>query len=143
MFQATCTYYHPFPSGAQWCYFRDVIIDEAHDPSAILDFKGNIDLNKFQALIDEVGAEHIPYICLAVTVNLAGGQPVSMANIKAVSELAHKYGIKVMYDATRCVENAYFIRPVNLATRTRPSKRSFMKCSPTAMAVQCLVRKTA
>ena len=90
--------------------FDLVIIDEAHDPSAILDFKGNIDLNKFQALIDEVGAEHIPYICLAVTVNLAGGQPVSMANIKAVSELAHKYGIKVMYDATRCVENAYFIK---------------------------------
>ena len=78
--------------------------------SAILDFKGNVDLNKFQALIDEVGAEHIPYICLAVTVNLAGGQPVSMANIKAVSELAHKHGIKVMYDATRCVENAYFIK---------------------------------
>ena len=67
-------------------------------------------LAKFQALIDEVGAEHIPYICLAVTVNLAGGQPVSMANIKAVSELAHKHGIKVMYDATRCVENAYFIK---------------------------------
>ena len=67
-------------------------------------------LAKFQALIDEVGAEHIPYICLAVTVNLAGGQPVSIANIKAVSELAHKHGIKVMFDATRCVENAYFIK---------------------------------
>ena len=48
-----------------------------------------MDLKKFQALIDEVGGEKIPYICLAVTVNLAGGQPVSMANIKAVSELAH------------------------------------------------------
>ena len=69
-----------------------------------------MDLAKFQALIDEVGAEHIPYICLAVTVNLAGGQPVSIANIKAVSELAHKHGIKVMFDATRCVENAYFIK---------------------------------
>ena len=103
----TTTRFHQERNGAT---FRDVIIDEAHDPSAILDFKGNIDLNKFQALIDEVGAEHIPYICLAVTVNLAGGQPVSMANIKAVSELAHKYGIKVMYDATRCVENAYFIK---------------------------------
>ena len=103
----TTTRFHQERNGAT---FRDVIIDEAHDPNAILDFKGNIDLNKFQALIDEVGAEHIPYICLAVTVNLAGGQPVSMANIKAVSELAHKYGIKVMYDATRCVENAYFIK---------------------------------
>ena len=97
-------------SDHQWAGLMLGDIDEAHDPSAILDFKGNIDLNKFQALIDEVGAEHIPYICLAVTVNLAGGQPVSMANIKAVSELAHKYGIKVMYDATRCVENAYFIK---------------------------------
>lgn len=103
----TTTRFHQERNGAT---FRDVIIDEAHDPSAELPFKGNIDLKKFQALIDEVGAEHIPYICLAVTVNLAGGQPVSMANIKATAELAHKHGIKVMYDATRCVENAYFIK---------------------------------
>ena len=103
----TTTRFHQERNGAT---FRDVIIDEAHDPTAILDFKGNVDLAKFQALIDEVGAEHIPYICLAVTVNLAGGQPVSIANIKAVSELAHKHGIKVMFDATRCVENAYFIK---------------------------------
>ena len=103
----TTTRFHQERNGAT---FRDVIIDEAHDPNAILDFKGNIDLNKFQALIDEVGADKIPYICLAVTVNLAGGQPVAMANIKAVSELAHKHGIKVMFDATRCVENAYFIK---------------------------------
>ena len=103
----TTTRFHQEHNGAT---FRDVVIDEAHDPNAILDFKGNIDLNKFQALIDEVGAERIPYICLAVTVNLAGGQPVSMANVKAVSELAHKHGIKVMFDATRCVENAYFIK---------------------------------
>ena len=69
-----------------------------------------MDLDKLQALIDEVGAERIPYICLAVTVNLAGGQPVSMENIKAVYELAQKYKIKVMMDATRCVENACFIK---------------------------------
>ena len=92
----TTTRFHQERNGAT---FRDVVIDEAHDPSAELDFKGNVDLNKFQALIDEVGGDKIPYICLAVTVNLAGGQPVSMANIKAVSELAHKHGIKVMYDA--------------------------------------------
>ena len=103
----TTTRFHQERNGAT---FRDVIIDEAHDPNANLPFKGNIDLKKFQALIDEVGAEKIPYICLAVTVNLAGGQPVSMKNIKEVSELAHKHGIKVMYDATRCVENAYFIK---------------------------------
>ncbi|KAJ49961.1 tyrosine phenol-lyase [Clostridium tetanomorphum] len=104
----TTTRFHQERNGAQ---FVDVIIDEAHDSTrADVAFKGNVDLNKFQKLIDEVGADKIPYICLAITVNLAGGQPVSMANIKAVSELAHKHGIKVMYDATRCVENAYFIK---------------------------------
>lgn len=104
----TTTRFHQERNGAN---FRDVICDEAHDPNRDdVPFKGNVDINKFQALIDEVGADKIPYICLAVTVNLAGGQPVSMGNIKAVSELAHKHGIKVMYDATRCVENAYFIK---------------------------------
>jgi tyrosine phenol-lyase len=90
--------------------FADVIIDEAHCSDAEHPFKGNVDLKKFQALIDRVGADKIPYICVAVTVNLAGGQPVSMANLRAVKELADKHGIKVMFDATRCVENAYFIR---------------------------------
>ena len=90
--------------------FRDVIIDEAHDSALEHPFKGNIDLNKFQALIEEVGAERIPYICVAVTVNLAGGQPVSMENLEAVYRLASAHKIKVMFDATRCVENAYFIK---------------------------------
>jgi tyrosine phenol-lyase len=90
--------------------FRDVIIDEAHDSEAEHPFKGNVDLDKFQKLIDEVGPERIPYISLAITVNMAGGQPVSMANIRAVSELAHSYGIKVIMDATRCAENACFIK---------------------------------
>ncbi len=89
--------------------FEDVIIDEAHDSQLDHPFKGNIDLNKFQALIDRVGAERIPYICLAVTVNLAGGQPVSIQNMREVKQLADKHGIKVMFDATRCVENAFFI----------------------------------
>lgn len=103
----TTTRFHQERNGAT---FRDIIIDEAHDSQIDLPFKGNVDLKKFQALIDEVGADKIPYVCLAVTVNLAGGQPVSMKNIREVSELAHKHGIKVMYDATRCVENAYFIK---------------------------------
>ena len=104
----TTTRFHQERNGAT---FRDVVIDEAHQPDRDdVPFKGNVDLKKFLALIDEVGAEKIPYICLAVTVNLAGGQPVSMQNIKDVSELAHKNGIKVMFDATRCVENAYFIK---------------------------------
>lgn len=91
--------------------FVDVIIDEAHDPSRddIL-FKGNVDLQKYENLIKKVGAEKIPYITVGVTVNMAGGQPVSMANLRDVYKLSKKYGIRVIFDATRCVENAYFIK---------------------------------
>lgn len=90
--------------------FVDVIVDEAHQPEAKADFKGNVDLEKYKSLIEEVGAENIPYICVAVTVNMAGGQPVSMENIKKIKELSEKHDIKVMSDATRCVENAYYIK---------------------------------
>lgn len=90
--------------------FVDVIIDEAHDPQAIVPFKGNIDLAKLQKLVDQVGKEKIPYICLHATVNMAGGQPVSMENAKAVRAFADKHGLKVFMDATRAVENAYFIQ---------------------------------
>ncbi|RBP44023.1 tyrosine phenol-lyase [Garciella nitratireducens] len=91
--------------------FVDVIIDEAHiSDREDVPFKGNIDLKKYESLIKKVGAENIPYICVGVTVNLAGGQPVSMKNLKEVYELSHKYGIRVMFDCTRYVENAYFIK---------------------------------
>ncbi len=90
--------------------FVDVIIDEAHDPTNMHPFKGDIDLDKLQALIDRVGPERIPYISVAGTVNMAGGQPISMANIKAVKALAEKYGIRVYLDATRMMENAFFIQ---------------------------------
>ena len=90
--------------------FLDVIIDEAHDPANLHPFKGNIDLDKVQALIDKVGADNIAYVSVAGTVNMAGGQPVSMANIKALRALCDKHGIKVYLDATRMMENAYFIQ---------------------------------
>ena len=90
--------------------FVDVIIDEAHDPINLHPFKGNIDLNKVQALIDREGADNIAYISLAGTVNMAGGQPVSMANVKALRELCSKHGIKIFLDATRMMENAFFIQ---------------------------------
>ncbi|CAG0975173.1 tyrosine phenol-lyase [Anaerolineales bacterium] len=90
--------------------FYDVIIDEAHDPANMHPFKGNIDLDKVQALIDKHGAGNIAYISVAGTVNMAGGQPVSMANIKALRALCDKHGIKIYLDATRMMENAYFIQ---------------------------------
>jgi tyrosine phenol-lyase len=88
--------------------FVDVIIDEAHDPQNTFPFKGNVDLNKFEDLIKKVGADKIPYISVAATVNMAGGQPIAIKNLREVRELANKNGIKVILDATRAVENAYF-----------------------------------
>lgn len=99
--------------------FVDIIIDEAHDSQIDLPFKGNVDIQKLQRLIDEVGAERIPYVCVAVTVNLAGGQPVSMENLREVKKLCSAHGIKVMFDATRCVENAYFIKEREAAYHDR------------------------
>jgi tyrosine phenol-lyase len=90
--------------------FVDVIIPDAHDPANMSPFKGNVDLRVFAALIKKVGAKHIPYITIGATVNMAGGQPISMENIKAVERMAHEHGIKVILDATRAVENAYFIQ---------------------------------
>ena len=103
----TTTRYHQEHNGG---IFADIIRDEAHDASLNIPFKGNIDLNKREKLIMDKGADKIAYVCLAVTVNLAGGQPVSMQNMREVRELTRKHGIKVFYDATRCVENAYFIK---------------------------------
>ena len=73
-------------------------------------FKGNIDLNKVEALIQREGADKIAYISVAGTVNMAGGQPVSMANIKALRTLCDRHGIKIFLDATRMMENAFFIQ---------------------------------
>ncbi len=90
--------------------FVDVIIDDAHDPESPHPFKGNVDLQKLEDLIKKVGANKIPYISVAATVNMAGGQPISMENIKAVRKLTSSHGIKIILDATRAVENAYFIK---------------------------------
>jgi len=103
----TTTRFHQENNGG---IFVDIVCDEAHDPTIDLPFKGNVDINKLQKLIEEKGAENIAYVCVAITVNLSGGQPVSMANIRETYELCQKHNIKVFMDATRCVENAYFIK---------------------------------
>lgn len=90
--------------------FVDVIIDEAHDPQNTHPFKGNVDMNKLEDLIKKVGAEKIPYITIGVTVNMAGGQPVSMQNLREVRALTQRHHIRVILDATRAVENAWFIK---------------------------------
>ncbi|SDY05155.1 tyrosine phenol-lyase [Amycolatopsis xylanica] len=90
--------------------FHDVIVDEAEDPQAALPFKGNVDLDKLRAVIAEFGADLIPYVSLAATVNMAGGQPISVANLTEVCELAHAHGIPVFLDTARAVENAWFVK---------------------------------
>ncbi|HYR28406.1 MAG TPA: tyrosine phenol-lyase [Thermoanaerobaculia bacterium] len=90
--------------------FADVVIDEAHDPSSEHPFKGNVDVYKLMKLIERVGPKNIPYVNVACTVNLAGGQPVSMANLRAVREVCDLFGLRLWCDATRAVENAYFIK---------------------------------
>jgi len=90
--------------------FVDVIIDEAHDPANEHPFKGNLDLTKLERLIGEVGAKKIPYVSVAGTVNMAGGQPQSMANMRALRDLCRQHHIRIVLDATRAIENAYFIQ---------------------------------
>lgn len=103
----TTTRFHQEYAGGK---FVDVIVDEAHQPESRFPFKGNVDLGKLRAVVDEYGADKIPYISLETNVNLAGGQPVSMANLKEVYEYCRSQGILVMLDATRALENAYFIQ---------------------------------
>ncbi len=90
--------------------FVDVIVDEAHDSASEFPFKGNVDIAKLDALVQEVGADRVPYISLEGNVNMAGGQPFSMANLRELRAYCDKHDIPIMLDATRTIENAWFIR---------------------------------
>jgi tyrosine phenol-lyase len=90
--------------------FVDVIVDDAHDPESSFQFKGNVDINKLDRLVQEVGAKRVPYISLEGNVNMAGGQPFSMANLRTLHSYCRKHDIPIMLDATRTIENAWFIR---------------------------------
>lgn len=90
--------------------FADIIIDEAHDPKNLHPFKGNVDIDKLDALVKKHGSKKIPYISIATNVNMAGGQPISMANLKELRAYSQKHGIRIIHDMTRVAENAYFIQ---------------------------------
>ena len=100
--------------------FVDVIIPEAHDPASEHPFKGNVDLDKLEDVIRRHGPGRIPYISLAATVNMAGGQPISLENLRSVRQLADRHGIRIILDATRVAENAYFIQQREPGCRDRP-----------------------
>ncbi len=103
----TTTKHHQELAGGK---FVDVVVDQAHDPDSNFPFKGNVDLDKLGRLVEEVGTSKIAYLCLATNVNMAGGQPCSLANIRDACALCRRHGIRVFHDATRAVENAYFIK---------------------------------
>jgi tyrosine phenol-lyase len=90
--------------------FADIIIDEAHDPLNEHPFKGNVDLNKLDALVQKHGAAKIPYVSIATNVNMAGGQPISLQNLRDLREYTRRHGIRIIHDMTRVAENAYFIQ---------------------------------
>jgi len=90
--------------------FVDVIVDEAHDAVSAHPWKGNVDLGKLDALVRREGAEKIAYLSFELSVNMAGGQPVSMDNLREVYGYCRPKGIPVLFDATRAVENAYMIQ---------------------------------
>jgi len=103
----TTTRVHQELAGAT---FHDVIVDAAHDPASEYPFKGNVDLARLDALVRSVGADRVPYVSVAATVNLAGGQPISLGNLRALRAYTATHGIKIILDATRAVENAWFIQ---------------------------------
>lgn len=88
----------------------DLTIDEASNTQLEVPFKGNIDVNKLAEFLKTHSKEQVPFICMTVTNNTAGGQPVSMENLREVSKLAKQYGIPVLFDSARFAENAYFIK---------------------------------
>lgn len=100
----TTTRFHQEHAGGE---FVDIIVDEAYDPECLHPFKGNVDLGKLENLLK---SRDVAYISVAATVNMAGGQPISMANMKATRELCQKHGVPIYLDATRAVENAHFIK---------------------------------
>ena len=103
----TTTRFHQEHAGG---VFADVIREEAHDASKDVLFKGNVDLEKLKALVETHGADRIPYLSLESNVNMAGGQPFSLGNLRELRKYCTEHGILIMLDATRLMENAYFIQ---------------------------------
>ncbi|MBL7739188.1 MAG: tyrosine phenol-lyase [Chitinophagaceae bacterium] len=103
--------------------FEDIIVDEAHDPESEYPFKGNVDLNKLERIIKKNGAKRIPYVSIATSVNMAGGQPISIKNLKELRAFTKKHGIRIIHDMTRVAENAHFIQQKEKGYHDKPIRQ--------------------
>jgi tyrosine phenol-lyase len=101
---------------------RDLVIAEGRQPSLRHPFKGNLDVEALEEVIQEVGRERVPLVMLTVTNNSGGGQPVSMENVKAVSAICRRHGIPLYFDACRFAENSYFIKTRERAYESKTPK---------------------
>lgn len=106
MYFTTTRFHQEYAGGI----FVDLIIPEAHDPKKEHPFKGNLDVDAVYEFIKEKGPNNVAYICIETNVNMAGGQPVSMENVRRIREIADEFKVPIVFDATRIAENAYFIK---------------------------------
>lgn len=106
MYFTTTKFHQEYAGGT----FVDIIIPEAHDPESTHPFKGNVSLERLDKVVQEKGSASIAYISLEANVNMAGGQPFSLANLQQLRSYCDTHKILIMLDATRLVENAYFIK---------------------------------
>ena len=121
--------------------FFDCIIDEAHDPQARHPFKGNVDLEKLDRLVREHGPDSIAFLWLAPCVNMAGGQPFSMANLREVARWAKDQNIPIILDATRAVENCYFIKVREEGYEDKPVKEILLEMMSYAESITMSAKK--
>ncbi|MBI5630733.1 MAG: tyrosine phenol-lyase [Elusimicrobia bacterium] len=123
--------------------FVDVIVGQAYDPESEHPFKGNVDLDKLETLARKVGAGKIAYVTVGTPVNMAGGQPVSMENLRLVSAFCRTKGIRLVLDASRAVENAYFIQRREPGYESTPVKEILLKMCALSDACTMSAKKDA
>ena len=123
--------------------FHDVIVDEAHDARSEAAFKGNVDMAKLAALIDRLGPRSMAYVAVGAPVNMAGGQPVSLANLREVSALCRERGVRLVLDAARAVENAHLIVAREAACREWSVARALKEMCSLADAITVSAKKDA
>jgi tryptophanase len=121
---------------------HDLVIEEGRDPSSLYPFKGNMDLFKLEAFLAAHG-DAVPCVMLTITNNAGGGQPVSLENIKATADLAHRYGKPFFIDGCRFAENAWFIKQREEGQRDRPIPEIVRDCFRVADGMTMSAKKDA